>query len=277
MATFPITVHTIARAIEENAPLRYQEGYDNAGMQVGNRQAEVRGVLLCTDVTPAVVQEAVERGRNLIVSHHPLIFHGLKKIARRDYVECIVEQAIKHDINIYSAHTNMDNTPGGVSWHMARKLELEFEDLQVLEGRRDDAIAPLGGDIPVLYGSGVIGSIAPMPMLDFLRLVKTKFRASVVRYGGSLRGEVSRVALCGGAGAFLIDEAIAQGADVLITGDVKYHEFMKSMNGIVVADIGHYESEQFTKEIFFEIIQGINPTFAVDFARKEENQINYLL
>lgn len=262
----PSRVKDIAHAIEQVAPLRWQESYDNAGLLVGDPEATVTGVLLCTDVTRAIIDEAVAAGCNLVVSHHPLIFHGLKKLAGRDEVERMVAHAIKHDINIYSAHTNMDNAPTGVSRHMADKLGMT--DVEVLEARDDEGIT---------IGSGVIGTVTPMAVLDLLRHVKQTFDVGAVRYSGDTDAMVSRVALCGGAGSFLIDHARRAGAQVYITGDVKYHEFFKADEGIVIADIGHYESEHFTTELFADIIAGARPDLPVRLARTQRNPVNYLI
>ncbi len=259
-------VDDIARAIERVAPLRWQESYDNAGIQVGDCEAMVTGVLLCTDVTMAVIDEAIARGYNMVVSHHPLIFHGLKKLAGRNRVERMVAHAIKHDIALYCAHTNMDNAPAGVSHHMAHKLGLT--DVEVLEAH-DDA-----GE---LVGSGVIGSVTPMPVTHLLRQVKETFDVQALRYSGDTTGMVTRVALCGGAGSFLIDCARQAGAQVYITGDVKYHDFQLADEGIVIADIGHYESEHFTVELFAEIIGRDCPDVRVDLAREERNPVKYLI
>lgn len=259
-------VKDIALAIESVAPLRYQESYDNAGIQVGDPESVVSGVLLCTDVTRDVIDEAIELGYNMVVSHHPLIFHGLKKIAGRDSVERMVAQALKHDINIYSAHTNMDNAPVGVSHHMAARLGLA--NVQVLEAHDDNG---------VMVGSGVIGTIHPTPMLNLLGRVKDVFDVQAVRYSGDTSGMARRVALCGGAGAFLIDCARMAGADVFITGDVKYHDFFKSDEGIVIADIGHYESEQYTVELFHELIARQCPGVALSMAKQERNPVKYLI
>ena len=259
--------------IEAYAPLRYQESYDNAGIQVGDATARVTGVLLCTDVTDAVLDEAVDRGMNVVISHHPLIFHGLKKIAGRTAVERMVAKAIKHDITVYSAHTNMDNSPAdGVSVHMAAKLGLT--DVEVLDAHRDAGSEQPGA--PLLYGSGVVGRIEPVRAGELLERVKATFGVKAVRYSGNADSVVTRVALCGGAGSFLIDKAIAAGADIFLTGDMKYHDFQGHEHEIVLADIGHYESEQYTKEIFFDIIQKKSPTFAVAFAQQERNPINYI-
>lgn len=256
-------------AIEAVAPLRYQEDYDNAGVQVGNPDAEITGILLCTDVTPQVLAEAIERGFNVVISHHPLIFHGLKKIAGGSEVECMVATAIKHDITVYSAHTNMDNTPDvGVSFKMAQKLGLT--DVEVLDAHPDYPT-----DVP--HGSGVIGNTSPMPAIELMNRVKKAFAVKALRYSGNGDTMVSRVALCGGAGSFLMSNAIKAGAQIFITGDMKYHDFMGHEQEIVLVDMGHYESEQYTKEIFYDIIQKKNPNFAAAFAQTERNPINYIL
>ena len=260
-------------AIEDVAPLRYQEDYDNAGIQVGDSDVEVSGVLLCTDVTPEVLAEAIERKFNVVISHHPLIFHGLKKIAGRTEVERMVATAIKHDITVYSAHTNMDNTPMvGVSFKMAEKLGLT--DLEVLDSHNNSCC-----ECPITnkYGSGVIGIIiSPISATELMERVREAFGVKAIRYSGNGDTIVKRVALCGGAGSFLTGKAIEAGADIFITGDMKYHDFMGHEQEIVLVDMGHYESEQFTKEIFYDIIQKKSPNFAVAFAQNERNPINYI-
>ena len=252
--------------IEAHAPLRFQEDFDNAGIQVGDTQREVTGVLLCTDVSPAVIDEAVASRCNVIISHHPLIFHGLKKLVGGTPVQRMVAKAIKHDLVIYCAHTNMDNVPQGVSFKMAQKLgmtEVEILDAHATEGW------------PAV-GSGVIGRVEPMTARALLERVKATFEVGAVRCSGDLDRQVERVALCGGAGGFLIDKAVAAGAELFISADLRYHDFLDHNDRIVLADIGHYESEHFTKEIFYDIIQKKNPTFAVSFSKQEKNQIIYL-
>lgn len=261
-------VKDIARIIEEHAPLKMQESYDNAGMQVGCPDDTVKGILLCTDVSPEVVDEAIEGGYNLIISHHPLIFHALKKITGRSLVENIVARAIKHDINIYCAHTNMDNTPGGVSFRMAAKLGMT--DVAMLDPHPTD-------DDAVMAGCGVIGNVEPMEARAFMQLLKDTFGVEAVRYCGCDTAVVSRVALCGGAGSFLAGKAIEQGAQVFVTGDLRYHDMLDNGRSILMADIGHYESEQFTKEIFMELIMEHNPDCAVDYSKKEKKQIQFYI
>ena len=261
-------IREITDAIEQYAPLRLQEEWDNAGIQVGDPEAEVSGVLLCTDVREEIIDEAIERGANLIISHHPLIFHGLKKIAGNSYIERIVARAIKNDITIYAAHTNMDSAQGGVNFKIAQKLWLN--NVQVLDPQ------PQQPGYEGTSGLGVIGDIPPTPAMQFLQHVKDTFEVSTLRYCGDTNRTVSRIALCGGAGAFLVKKAVELNADLFITADMKYHDFFGLENRIIIADIGHYESEHFTKEIFYEIITKKNPTFAVDFAKNEKNQIKYL-
>ena len=264
-------IREITDAIEQYAPLRLQEEWDNAGIQVGDPDADITGVLLCTDATEAVVAEAIERGFNLVIAHHPLIFRGLKKIMGRTPVERAVAMAIKHDITIYSAHTNMDSAWQGVSFRMADKIGMT--NVQFLDDNRVD---PYGEQQSTSAGCGVIGDIEPMAAREVMKRVKEAFEVGAVRYSGDGDRIVTRVALCGGAGGFLLDKAVAMGAQLYVTADMRYHDFLDNAQRIVVADIGHYESEHFTKEIFLEIIQKKNPTFAVDFAKKETNQVNYL-
>jgi dinuclear metal center YbgI/SA1388 family protein len=264
-------IREIADAIEQYAPLRLQEEWDNAGIQVGNPEADITGVLLCTDATEAVVAEAIDRGFNLVISHHPLIFHGLKKIMGRTPVERTVAMAIKHDITIYSAHTNMDSAWQGVSFRMADKLGMT--NVRLLDS---NDVSPYGEQDYSTAGCGVIGDVEPMTAKEMLQKVKAAFEVGAVRYSGDSDTIVSRVALCGGAGGFLLDKAVEQGAQLYVTADMRYHDFLDWHQRIVVADIGHYESEHFTKEIFLEIIQKKNPTFAVAFAKNETNQVNYL-
>ena len=264
-------IREITEAIEQYAPLRLQEEWDNAGIQVGDPEADITGVLLCTDATEAVVAEAIERGMNLVISHHPLIFHGLKKIMGRTPVERTVAMAIKHDITIYSAHTNMDSAWQGVSFRMADKIGMT--DVEFLDGNRVD---PYGDAASTSAGCGVIGDIDPTPARDVLQRVKQAFEVGAVRYSGDASRVITRVALCGGAGGFLLDKAVEQGAQLYVSADMRYHDFLENNQRILVADIGHYESEHYTKEIFLEIIQKKNPTFAVAFAKNETNQVNYL-
>jgi dinuclear metal center YbgI/SA1388 family protein len=362
-------VREITNAIAAYAPLQYQESYDNAGLLFGNADWEVTGVLLTLDATEAVIDEAIEKGCNLVVAHHPIVFGGLKKINGNNYVERVAIKAIKNDVAVYAAHTNLDNVHNGVSDMMARQMGLL--NCKVLDPKREllgklytfvphaqaekvlealfaagaghignyseasfhttgtgtykaetgakpyigelgqrhlepetklEVIFPLYlesrviqalmsshpyeevaydvvklGNVYKEVGSGLIGELPePMEELAFLQLVKQQFRTGCVRYT-PLRGKpVKRVALCGGAGSFLLKKAIAAGADAYISADFKYHEFFDADNQIVIADVGHFESEQFTVELFYHILTEKFRNFAPLKSTIRTNPVNYL-
>ncbi len=260
-------VSDIAALIEAQAPLHYQESYDNCGMQVGDPEMEIKGVLITIDVTEDVLDEAIRKGCNLIIAHHPLIFRGQKKICGRNYVERCIIKAIKNDIAIYASHTCLDKAVHGVSTKMAEKLKVEIEGPLEAENIHGEEI-----------GLGVIGKLPEaQDAIEFLHCVKNTFHVGCLRHTDIKAGQkVQKIALCGGSAAEFIGKAISLKADVFITSDVKYHQFFDAENQIIVADIGHFESEQFTKEIFFEIISKNNPKFAVHISESKTNPINYL-
>ena len=263
-------INKVVDALEQYAPLPLQEGYDNAGLQVGlTETVEVSGALLCLDVTEQVVDEAIEKGCNLIVSHHPLIFRKLARIADENYVQRTVRKAIKHDIAIVSMHTNMDAATGGVNFKIAEKLGLKH--LQFFAGEKE-----VDG---VKGGEGVIGEVseaAGWAADDLVLLLREKFGAECVQCNQLLRRPIRRVALCGGAGSFLLDAAVAAGADAFITGEMHYHEFFGHEQEIQICVIGHYQSEQFTSEIFKSIIEEKCPGVKCFISEVNTNPIIYL-
>ena len=259
------TVADIASAIEAFAPRGLQEDYDNAGLQVGDPEMPVSGILLCLDVTEEILAEARERKCNLIVSHHPLLFRGLKQITGATPPQRMVIEALRHNIAIYSAHTNLDSAPEGVSYEIAHILGMR--NLVPLEPREG-----LEG-----VGLGIVGDIAPAPAIEFLRRVKECFDVRALRYSArSPQLVIRRVAVCGGAGASLIRKAIEAGADVIVTGDVKYHDFTDFGDRILIADIGHYESELCTRKLLSRIIRERYPDSQTLFAITDKNPVNYL-
>jgi dinuclear metal center YbgI/SA1388 family protein len=259
-----VTAAHIAAVIEEQAPLAYQENYDNAGFCVGHPDTVVNAVLLCVDATEAVVEEAVQLGANMIVSHHPVIFTGLKKITGATYVERVVTQAIKHNIVLYAAHTNMDSALHGVSWIMAQQLGLH--DIEILSLRNTAEQS----------GFGAVGNLPDdMDVRLFFDLLKQVFAAPCVRHSALLSGKVRRVAVCGGSGAFLLHDAIAAGAQCFVSADLKYHDFFNADNHIVMADIGHYESEKYVLSIFYELLTKKMPNFAVRITKAGFNPVYY--
>jgi dinuclear metal center YbgI/SA1388 family protein len=364
-----VSVKDICSCIEEFAPLSYQESWDNCGLLVGDSQQAVGKVLLTVDVTEAVVAEAVDVHAQMIVSHHPLILSGIKRLTGSADAQRAITLAVKNDIAIYAAHTSMDVAPGGVSHRMAEKLGLgnlqvlspqgsglqklvtyipvsHFEQVRqavfeagaghignydscgysvegagtfrALEGTqpfvgrhgtlhteheaRFETIFPsrLGKQIvaalinshpyeePVydIYalqntdmrvGLGVVGMLPGfMNELHFLEKLKETFLTPIVRHTHLRDKEILRVALCGGSGSSLLANAIRCKADVFVTADFKYHQFADAEQDILVADIGHFESEQFTKEIFHKILIKKFPNFAVHFSKIKTNPINYL-
>lgn len=259
------TVADIAQAIERYAPLRLQEEWDNCGLQTGSLSAGCTGAMLCVDCTEEVVREAAAAGCNLVVSHHPLIFHGLKRLTGVNPVQRAVMAAIKKNISVYSAHTSMDNAPGGVSARMARMLGL-------------GDIRPLQPDSSVEgAGSGAIGRFeAPVDAEVLVSMIKAAFGSPVVRCSTARPAAISRVAMCSGAGAFMLPQAIEAGAQAFVTSDTRYHEFMDYGADILIADIGHFESEHCITSIFYDIIRENFPNFAVRHSMTGINPITYM-
>ena len=362
-------VKNIIQLLEKYAPLSYQESYDNAGLQVGNIHKLVDSVLLCIDITEEVIEDAIKKGAGLIISHHPLLFSGIKKLSGANAVERCVEKAIKNDIAIYSSHTNMDAVNTGVNAKIAAKIGLQncvsmspingdifkfvtFVPAQYAQlvrsaifdagagsiGNYDSCSFNITGEgtfrgnehthpfvgkkgelhteqevmiesivpkhlknnvieamkkvhpyeeaaydmyqlenINPLIGIGLVGELSEeISELEFLEKIKDVFSAKCIRYTKLLQKNVKRVAVCGGSGSSYLKHAIRKKADVYITGDFKYHEFFNAENKILIADIGHYESEFFTKELFYDILTKKNSNFAVHLTDINTNPIKYL-
>lgn len=255
-------IRQVLCALEQFAPLPLQESWDNAGLQVGLTEAEVSGALLCLDVSERIVDEAVAKGCNLIVSHHPLLFRGLKQISGANDVQRAVIKSIKHDIVVVSMHTNMDNARNGVNWKIAERLGLT--DIQPMNAEQEKMTGAMG--------------MLPTPMAadDFVLLVKKQFDVECAQCNELLRRPIQRVAICGGAGDFLLDDAVRQGADAFITGEMHYHQYFGYEQRIQICVIGHYQSEQFTSEIFRDIIQRECPEVKTYMAETNTNPIIYL-
>ena len=219
-------------------------------MQVGDTGQDIQSVLLTTDITETVVTEAIERGCQLIISHHPLLFHGLKQVCGQTPQARIVEMAIKHNIAIYSAHTSLDSVAGGINTRLAEKLGItDYKPLSP---------SPLKGEHNYL---GVIGTLpAPIAYADFLALVHDTLDCTYVRYTRPCKEYIQTVALCGGSGAEFIGAAIEQGADVYLTADCKYHEFQDADGCIGLIDIDHWCSERHAREIFRDILEPLGIT-----------------
>lgn len=261
-----LKIKDVCQAIEAFAPLNLQESYDNAGLQVGNPDNTVSAVLLCLDVTEETIKEAKARSCNLIVSHHPLIFKGLKNLTGADQTQRIVIEALREGIAIYSAHTNLDSTVEGVSYEMAHQLNLKNLEVLVPSERNDQ------------IGLGIIGYCEnPVPQIEFLRKVKEAFAVKALRYSAQTQHLVVRkVALCGGSGASFLPRALACKADAYLSGDFKYHDYTTYGLDILIADIGHHESELCSRRILSRIIRESFPDCVIYFAESETNPIKIL-
>ncbi len=359
----------IIRAIETLAPVSYQESYDNSGLYCGSAGWEASGALFTLDVTEAVVDEAIALGYNLIIAHHPLIFKPLKRITGGNDQERSIVKAIKNDIAIYAAHTNLDNAYGGVNAMICRKLGLKncsilqpaadmLRKLVVfvpeshaeavrtaifnagaghigdydscsynLEGfgtfRAQVGTNPFVGAIGSIHkepevrietvceshalgrivaamvevhpyeevawdaypltnenprvGSGMVGEFEEaMDEMDFLKLLKSVFGTGCVKYSPLTGRKIKKVALCGGSGNFLIHQAMAKKADAFVTGELKYHDYFLAEGKILLAEAGHYETEQFTKELLAAIVKEKFTTFATRISGIQSNPVNYL-
>lgn len=361
-------IKDITNFLEEFAPLSLQESYDNSGLITGNSSDELTGVLITLDTIEEVVDEAIKLNCNMIVSHHPIIFSGLKKITGKNYVERTVIKAIKNDIAIYAVHTNADNVFWGVNSVICKKLRLKNckilspvknklkkivtfvpqKDIDNVrnaifeagagnignydncsfnsEGkgtfRANENANPYVGKLNELHfekeirietvfpaylenkivnsllkshpyeevaydiysldnkldiaGAGMIGELENEEDEKlFLQKLKDIFKVPIIRHTKLLNKNIKKVALCGGAGSFLLKNAIAAHADIFISGDFKYHEFFDAENRIIIADIGHFESEQYTKELFYEILTKKFNNFACFLSEINTNQVNY--
>ena len=362
-------IKEITDFLEDYAPLYYQESYDNSGLIVGDENTKVKGALITLDCTEDVIDEAIAENCNLVITHHPIIFTGLKKLNGSNYIQRTVIKAIKNEIAIYAIHTNLDNVYNGVSAKIAEKLGLEncrvlapksdllrqlvvycptknaeelktalFENGAGTIGNYDQCsftsvgrgtfsanencnpfVGKIGelntenedrieviypkykekailnamkmahpyeqvahqiyvlGNKHQLVGPGIVGELKKaVKTKTFLQHIKSNMKTECVRYSSLVRKEVKCVAVCGGSGSFLLNNAKAVGADIFITADFKYHEFLDAENDIVIADIGHYESEQFTKDLIYDLLTKNFTKFAVRLSKVNTNPIKYL-
>ncbi len=254
------TIKEVTALIEEFAPLSYQASYDNAGLVVGRPESVVSGVVLAVDVTEEVIAEAKAQGANLIITHHPIVFHPLKRFNSSSYVERCVEEAIRSGIALYACHTNLDSAPEGMSWRLAHILGLG--DLELLE-----STSSVEG-----VGFGVVGRTAePIFFDDYIKHIAARLNLKAVRYSRPTSQPINRVAICTGSGGSLIGRAKSSGAELYITADLKYNDFMEGESAFALVDIGHFESEYCAIDIIFDILSKKMFNFAV---RKSEASCN---
>ena len=262
------TAAELFQYLESIAPLSLQEKYDNSGLLIGNGSQLIRGVLICLDCTEEILDEAQKLGCNVVISHHPALFYGLKSLTGSNLTERVVMKAIRQGLILYAIHTNLDNVlSNGVNGQIADQLGLSVEGvLRPLMDAPDDKTK----------GAGVIGSFPkPMTEPEFLEVLKQRMKVSVIRHSELLGKLVQKVAICGGSGSFLLEDAMKAGAQVLITSDYKYHGFFDADGKIIICDIGHYESEQFTVNLLQKLISGKFTTFAAHCTQINTNPIHY--
>ncbi len=257
-------IREIAETIERFAPLAWQESYDNSGLVVGRPDDEVTKALLAVDVTEEVLDEAEKEGCDIVITHHPIIFHPLKRLNGADTTQRCVERAVRGGIALYACHTNLDCSPEGTSRRLAGMLGIRNTE-------------PLH---PAVDGAafGVVGELdTPADTVEYLRMVAECLGCKVIRHTDLAAPTVRRVALCTGAGASMVRDALAARADLYITADMKYNDFMDHAGDITIADIGHFESEYCAIQILFDILSKNLRTFAVRKSERSRNPVNYLV
>ena len=248
----------IALIIEEFAPLGTQEPWDNSGFCIGSPEQEIKGVMIGFDCTPELIEAAVAVGANMVITHHPLIFAGVKKINPDTFIGKCITLAITNGVVIYSVHTNADKAEGGVTALMA--LRLGLQNIEPL----DETSLALVGTLP-----------SPVEPQELSTFVKKAFGVERLRSSRLIEEPVSRVAVCAGSGSSFIPQAMEAGAQLFITGDLSYHHYFCS-EGFVVMDIGHYESERDIVDKLYEILSKKIPTFAIHtFWNNNNNPIFY--
>lgn len=261
-------VSEIVGCITEIAPLKWQESWDNAGLLVGDAGMLVDKALVTLDVTEAVIDEAIENDFHLVISHHPVIYRPLKHLLPENTIERTIIKAVKNDIAIACMHTNLDNSYLGVSKWLAEKIGLR--NLEILE--------PMNVDDDVVTGGGMVGELEnELDERDFLALVKKNLNAKALRHSDFLNKKIKKVAVCGGSGFFLLDNAKRCKADAYVTADIKYHDFFEADGQLLLVDAGHYETEQFTKELIADVILKKFCNFAVSISNVKTNSINYFV
>tara|TARA_B110000211_G_scaffold50958_1_gene56012 strand:+ start:6639 stop:7418 length:780 start_codon:yes stop_codon:yes gene_type:complete len=253
----------IIDVIEKWAPLENAEDFDNVGLLVGDPKENVNKALITIDTLENVIDEAIENKCDLIISFHPIIFTGLKKLTQETYVERVVKKAILNSINIYAIHTNLDNHPKGVNYQISQKLLLSNTEILI---KKDDS----------KIGMGMIGELKnSINELEFLNYLKEKMDVTAIKHSSFLNKKIRKVALLGGSGSFAIEQAIENDADCFITADLKYHDYFKAENKILLVDIGHYESEQYTKNLILNLLNKKIPKFACIISKSKTNPVNY--
>ena len=260
-------IQNLIDLLEDWAPSAYAEDFDNVGLLLGDSKEECSGVIVSLDCTENIIEDAIKNECNLVVCFHPIIFSGLKKINGENYVERVVIKAIENKISVLALHTRLDNHPTGVNYTLEKKLGLIKS--RVLIPKDSSHKKPK-------IGMGRIGELtSTMQEMDFLDFVKSKLNTDLIRHSKLTSKKIKKIAVLGGSGSFAIENAKEQGADAFITSDLKYHQFFQSENNFLLVDIGHYESEQFTKNLIYDYLTEKLPNFAIILSNIKTNPVNY--
>jgi dinuclear metal center YbgI/SA1388 family protein len=259
-------ISEIIQHLEAFAPPDFQEAYDNSGIISGNPEADCTGILVSLDCIEEIIREAIARNCNLIVSHHPLIFSPIRRITTEDSQGRTLTFAIKNGITIYAMHTNLDNILSGVNSAIADKIGLRNREILLPRENRP------------AVGSGMIGKLAEsLSENDFLLRLQASFHIPAIRHSPLTGRGVSTVAICGGAGSFLISNALQAGAEFFVSADIKYHAFFEGEGRMVIADIGHFESEQFSIDLICQVLVEKYRNFAVLKTDMVTNPVKYYI
>jgi dinuclear metal center YbgI/SA1388 family protein len=257
-------IKDLEEIFENFAPNSFQESYDNSGLIIGNKEEEIKNILISLDVTEEIVNEAIKKGCNVIVSHHPILFFPIKRLNDNNYVERIIKLVIKNDISLYSIHTNLDNVIHGVSSKISEKLNLKNTN-ELKQNKICNST------------SGMIGELEnEINYKDFLNNLKDIFKTPSLKYTNPIKENIKKIAFCGGAGSFLLEGAIKKGADVFISSDFTYHKFFDADNKIMIIDIGHYEFEQFTTELIVQFLSSKGLKNNIFSTAINTNPVNYI-
>jgi dinuclear metal center YbgI/SA1388 family protein len=259
-------VKDIARVLEEQIPLRWQESYDNAGLAVGDPEAEVTTVLVALDATEEVVEEALEVGAQMVVTHHPIIFQPLRRLTAATPQQRAIAKAIAGGVALYAAHTNLDSAPTeGISHLLGRRLGLKEECLLEPSGKEEGV------------GIGIVGTLPePVECEVFLRRIQSELGVRALRHSAIRQKNLQRVAICSGSGGSLIPQAERAGADLYLAADFKYHDFVDA-DRMILVDAGHFETEICAIDILFELLSKKIHTFAVRKSARCENPVRYMV
>ena len=257
----------IAKIIDNWMPTSIAEDFDNVGLIIGDPESKITSILVTLDTTEEVVEEAINKGCNLIVSYHPVIFNGLKQITNDNYVQKSVIKAVKNNISVYAIHTSLDNHPKGISYLLSDLIGLN--NISVLLSKEEKLNK-------IKIGMGSIGELEkPMDEITFFDILKNKLGLKYLRHTNKLNKKISKVSVVVGSGSFAIKDSIESNVHAFITSDLKYHNFFEADNNAILIDIGHYESEKHIKLFIREFLNEKLPNFTILLSEQNINPVNY--